>query len=103
MSEMKPRRWLPPRVLFDPRVAYPASSIPPTNAPGRGRRGGRGRGAGRVLQFFTANIKTGEVKTYYPSTDNLNHDQCSPTDPTLVLFCHEGTWELVDRVRREVE
>ena len=69
-----------------------------TNAPGQGRRGGRGGGGGRMLQFFTANIKTGEVKTFYPSTDNLNHDQCSPTDPTLVLFCHEGTWELVDRI-----
>ena len=33
-----------------------------------------------------------------PMTDNLNHDQCSPTDPTLILYCHEGAWDQVDRI-----
>ena len=28
----------------------------------------------------------------------LNHFQFSPTDPNLILFCHEGTWHEVDRV-----
>jgi oligogalacturonide lyase len=67
-------------------------------APARGRRGGRGGGAGRMQQFFTVDIKSGAVKTFFPSTDNLNHDQCSPTDPNLVLFCHEGDWNTVDRI-----
>jgi oligogalacturonide lyase len=50
------------------------------------------------MKFFSADIKTGEVKFFHPSTDWLNHAQCSPTDPTMMLFCHEGTWHEVDRV-----
>jgi len=76
----------------------PAPPSAMTNAPGRGRGGGRGGGGSRMLQFFAVEIKTGAVRTFFPMTDNLNHDQCSPTDPTLVLYCHEGTWELVDRI-----
>jgi oligogalacturonide lyase len=50
------------------------------------------------MRLFSADIKTGEVKTFHPSTNWLNHVQCSPTDPTLVLFCHEGEWHNLDRV-----
>lgn len=57
------------------------------------------RGAGpRAMRLFSVDIKTGEVKTFHPSTNWLNHVQCSPTDPTLVLFCHEGEWHNLDRV-----
>jgi oligogalacturonide lyase len=28
----------------------------------------------------------------------LNHLQFSPTDPTLLLYCHEGAWQMVDRI-----
>jgi oligogalacturonide lyase len=76
----------------------PASPSTPASAPERGRGSGRGGGGGRMLQFFAVEIKTGAVRTFFPMTDNLNHDQCSPTDPTLILYCHEGTWELVDRI-----
>lgn len=33
-------------------------------------------------------------------TDNawLNHVQFSPTDPDLLMFCHEGPWGKVDRI-----
>jgi len=64
-----------------------------TGVPG----GRRGRG-NRMLEFFTVNIQTGEVKTFFPSHDNLNHIQSSPTDPAMVLFCHEGEWHEVDRI-----
>jgi oligogalacturonide lyase len=50
------------------------------------------------MRLFSADIKTGEVKTFHPSTNWLNHVQCSPVEPTLVLFCHEGEWHNVDRV-----
>jgi len=50
------------------------------------------------MQLYTINIKTGEVKTFHPSTDWLNHVQFSPTDPTLIMFCHEGPWHKVDRI-----
>jgi oligogalacturonide lyase len=43
-------------------------------------------------------INTGAVRTFIPMTDNLNHDQCSPTDPSLILYCHEGAWDQVDRI-----
>jgi oligogalacturonide lyase len=80
----------------DRGAAAPPGQGPPAadGAPG-GRRGGRGL---RQLQFFTVNIPTGEVKTFFPSHDNLNHIQSSPTDPALVLFCHEGEWHEVDRI-----
>ena len=32
-----------------------------------------------------------------PQHDWLNHLQFSPTDPTLLMFCHEGPWHKVDR------
>jgi oligogalacturonide lyase len=50
------------------------------------------------MKFYSADIKSGEVKFFHPSGDWLNHAQCSPTDPTMMLFCHEGTWQDVDRV-----
>jgi oligogalacturonide lyase len=74
-----------------PRV----QAAPPADGAPRPRRGGRGP---RMLQFFTVGIATGEVKTFFPSHDNLNHIQSSPTDPALVLFCHEGEWHEVDRI-----
>jgi oligogalacturonide lyase len=53
-------------------------------------------GAPRVL--FTVNIKTGEVKDILREHEWLGHLQFSPSDPNLIMFCHEGTWHEVDRV-----
>jgi oligogalacturonide lyase len=53
-------------------------------------------GAPRVL--FTLNTKTGEVKDVFREREWLNHLQFSPTDPGLIMFCHEGTWHEVDRI-----
>ncbi|HVW21794.1 MAG TPA: oligogalacturonate lyase family protein [Opitutaceae bacterium] len=50
------------------------------------------------MTLFTIDLRTGEVRKLYHSTDWLNHFQFSPTDPTLMSFCHEGPWWLVDRV-----
>jgi oligogalacturonide lyase len=50
------------------------------------------------MTLFTLDLRTGEVKGLFHSTDWLNHFQFSPTDPTLMSFCHEGPWWLVDRV-----
>ena len=50
------------------------------------------------MGMFTINVKTGEVKTILKSTDWLNHLEFSPTDPTLLMFCHEGPWHKVDRI-----
>lgn len=53
-------------------------------------------GAPRVL--FTVSTKTGEVKDIFREHEWLGHLQFSPTDPTLIMFCHEGTWHEVDRI-----
>src|SRR5207248_1630436 len=50
------------------------------------------------MRLYTVNIETGELKTFHPSTDWLNHVQFSPTDPSLLMFCHEGPWHKVDRI-----
>ena len=50
------------------------------------------------MRLYTVNINTGELKTFHPATDWLNHVQFSPTDPGLMMFCHEGPWHKVDRI-----
>jgi oligogalacturonide lyase len=48
--------------------------------------------------LFTMNIKTGETKVIHRDNHWFGHVQFSPTDPDLVMFCHEGNWESVDRI-----
>lgn len=51
----------------------------------------------RPLRLITISTSTGDVKTLLRGTDWYNHIQFSPTDPTLLMFCHEGPWHKVDR------
>jgi oligogalacturonide lyase len=49
--------------------------------------------------LFTVNLQTGAItKLIEHSTDWLNHFQFSPADPTLLMYCHEGNWQEVDRI-----
>jgi oligogalacturonide lyase len=74
-----------------------AGTITDGNVPA-GRSNLEQRLAARLpMQMFVVNIKTGAVTTILRSTDWLNHLQFSPTDPSLLLFCHEGPWHKVDR------
>jgi oligogalacturonide lyase len=50
------------------------------------------------MGLFFLNIKTGAVKKFDRGTDWLNHLQFSPTDAGLLLFCHEGPWQDVNRI-----
>jgi len=50
------------------------------------------------MAFTFTNLKTGEAKTTGYQYGSLNHMQFSPTDPNLLLYCHEGTWHEVDRI-----
>ena len=51
------------------------------------------------LTMFTINLQSGEIKKLLEhSTDWLNHLQFSPADPALLMYCHEGQWEQVDRI-----
>ena len=54
--------------------------------------------AGPPRVLFTVNIKTGELKEILREHEWLGHLQFSPTDPNLIMFCHEGTWHEVDRI-----
>ena len=48
--------------------------------------------------LFTVEIATGKTNAVYRCNDWLNHIQFSPTDPALLMFCHEGPWHKVDRI-----
>jgi oligogalacturonide lyase len=50
------------------------------------------------MEIFTLSIKTGERKVVHAAKDWLNHVQFSPSDPNLLMFCHEGPWHKVDRI-----
>jgi oligogalacturonide lyase len=50
------------------------------------------------MAFLFTNLKTGEPTTNGFQYAWLNHLQFSPTDPSLLLYCHEGTWHEVDRI-----
>jgi len=67
------------------------------NYPGKGTMMERRLAARLPMQLFVVSTRTGEMKTILRSTDWLNHVQFSPTDPALLLFCHEGPWHKVDR------
>lgn len=66
--------------------------------PGKGQMMEERLAARLPMALYTINIKTGEVKNFYRATDWLNHVQFSPTNPGLVMFCHEGPWHKVDRI-----
>jgi oligogalacturonide lyase len=51
------------------------------------------------VTMFTIDLRSGKLTTLLEhSTDWLNHLQFSPADPTLLMYCHEGSWEKVDRI-----
>ncbi len=66
--------------------------------PGKGEMMERRLAAKIPMSLYTINVKSGEIKTFHAATDWLNHVQFSPTDPTLMMFCHEGPWHKVDRI-----
>jgi oligogalacturonide lyase len=48
--------------------------------------------------LFTIDLKTGKVNPLLHSTDWIGHMLFSPTDPQLLMYCHEGPWHKVDRI-----
>jgi oligogalacturonide lyase len=74
-------------------------TVPRTAPPG----GGGGRleenwASGTPKMLYTIDIKTGKFRKIYGENDWTNHLQMSPTDPNLIMFCHEGPWHFNDRV-----
>ncbi len=54
--------------------------------------------ARRPQWLFTVDIATGQIHNFYRYQGWVGHVQFSPTDPTLLMFCHEGPWQKVDRI-----
>ena len=98
-EEFRPRPNASPTPTPTPIPGAPAGQVPARDSyPGKGDMMERRLAAKIPMQLFTVNIKTGEVKTFHQATDWLNHVQMSPTDPNLIMFCHEGPWHKVDRI-----
>jgi oligogalacturonide lyase len=96
-QEFRPQPAATPAPTPSPNA--PAGQVPARdNYPGKGDMMERRLAAKIPMTLYTINIKTGELRTFHPATDWLNHVQMSPTDPTLVMFCHEGPWHKVDRI-----
>jgi oligogalacturonide lyase len=51
-----------------------------------------------AMAFTFTDLKTGVAQTVGYQYGWENHIQFSPTDPNLLLYCHEGTWHEVDRL-----
>ena len=50
------------------------------------------------MVLFTINLESGQVTALLHSTDWINHLLFSPADATLLMYCHEGPWQKVDRI-----
>jgi oligogalacturonide lyase len=50
------------------------------------------------MAFVFSDLKTGAARTLGFQHAWLNHLQWNPADPSLLLYCHEGTWHEVDRI-----
>jgi oligogalacturonide lyase len=88
----------------DNRVASDAQGphFQPTN---KGEMMERRLAARLPLVLFTIRLepgpngqKPGIIRTLLHSTDWVNHLLFSPSDPTLLMYCHEGPWQKVDRI-----
>jgi oligogalacturonide lyase len=50
------------------------------------------------LVLYTIDLHTGKMTILLHSTDWINHLLFSPGDPALLMYCHEGPWQKVDRI-----
>ena len=48
--------------------------------------------------LFTIDLQSGQLKKLFTDSAWLNHVQFSSTDPSLLMFCHEGPWHKVNRI-----
>jgi len=74
------------------------TAIPPGQPNGKGQMMARRLAAHIPMVLFVIDLHTGKVTELLHSTDWINHMLFSPVDPTLLMYCHEGPWQLVDRI-----
>jgi oligogalacturonide lyase len=94
----------PPAGSADNRVASAAQG-PHYQPPNKGAMMEARLAARLPLVLFTIRLepgprgeKAGDIKVLLHSTDWVNHLLFSPTDPELLMYCHEGPWQKVDRI-----
>ena len=76
-----------------PRPANPQATPPPTASSLETRWAAR-----LPMAIYTLDIASGSLRIVYEATDWLNHVVMSPTDPNVIMYCHEGPWHKVDRI-----
>ncbi len=77
---------------------YVEGELPPSQNLPKGQMMEQRLAARVPMALFTMNTATGAVTVIHRATDWLNHLEFSPTDPSLLMFCHEGPWHKVDRI-----
>lgn len=92
-----PQQQPPPAASGQAQPPPPQTERRGDEYPGKGQMMENRLAERRPLQLVTVSTKNGEVKTLLRGTDWYNHIQFSPTDPTLLMYCHEGPWHKVDR------
>lgn len=65
---------------------------------GKGQMMHRRLAAHLPMVLFIVDLHNGKLTTLLHSTDWVNHMLFSPVDPNLLMYCHEGPWQLVDRI-----
>ena len=50
------------------------------------------------LNVFLVDLRTGVSSVLLHTTDWIDHIQFSPTDPSRLIYAHEGHWQYVDRL-----
>src|SRR5205814_10342527 len=48
--------------------------------------------------LFVIDVRSKQLRKIFTDSAWLNHVQFSTTDPSLLMFCHEGPWHKVDRI-----
>lgn len=84
-----------PRRQQAPTGASSGTLVQPEN---KGQMMERRLASRQPLVLYTVNLETGKITVLLHSTDWVNHLLFSPSDPTLLMYCHEGPWQKVDRI-----
>jgi oligogalacturonide lyase len=81
-----------------PRTAISSPSASLVQPQGKGQMMARRLAARLPIVLFVVNLQTSKLTELLHSTDWINHMLFSPVDPGLLMYCHEGPWQLVDRI-----
>lgn len=85
-----------------PGAAPQGSGTPNSPPESKGQMMERRLASRQPLILYVVDLRpgtdNGKMKVLLHSTDWINHLLFSPADPELLLYCHEGTWQKVDRI-----